>query len=135
MAIRALDPANDIDSVMEIWLSSNIDAHSFVPEDHWQAALPDVRDAIVAAQTLVFEDAPGDIVGFIGCVDDQVEGMFVRADRRSQGVGRMLMDEAKTRHDILELSVYLQNPRAFAFYKREGFDQHGMAMDAATSKM
>lgn len=25
----------DIDEIMDIWLNSNIDAHSFVPKEYW----------------------------------------------------------------------------------------------------
>ena len=32
--IRKMKPA-DLDAIMEIWLSSNLDAHSFVGRQYW----------------------------------------------------------------------------------------------------
>lgn len=135
MSIRPLETERDLDAAAEIWLDANIEAHSFIPRSHWEAAAEDARDAIRSAESLVFEDGPGDLAGFVCIANDQVEALFVRADRRSQGVGRQLLDEAKSGRGNLDLDVYIQNPRAFSFFKREGFDQHGVKVDPATSKM
>ena len=38
MPIREFDPQRDIDDAMDIWLSGNMDAHGFIPADHWERA-------------------------------------------------------------------------------------------------
>ena len=139
MPIREFDPQRDIDEAMDIWLSGNMDAHSFIPADHWERTADEAREGMLAAEVLVYEDGPEDgaqgIAGFAELRDGTLEGVFVRKERRGQGVGKQLVDAAKERRDALELEVYIQNPRAFAFLKREGFEQHGVKMDPATFKM
>lgn len=135
MAIRPLDSDRDLDAVMEIWLESNADAHAFIPRSHWESESGSARQSILSADVIVFEDEPDGIAGFASISDDRLEALFVRVDRRGQGVGRMLLDEAKAGRNSLDLDVYIQNPRAFSFFKREGFDQHGVASDPATFKM
>ena len=34
---------NDLDSVMEIWLSANINAHNFISKDYWLANFETVK--------------------------------------------------------------------------------------------
>ena len=135
MPVRPLDRERDINAIMEIWLESNAETHAFIPRSHWESEVEAAQEGILSAEALVFEDGPDDIVGFACVADDRLEALFVREDRRGQGVGRELLDEAKSGHDSLDLEVYIQNPRAFSFFKREGFDQHGVMADPATLKM
>ena len=131
MPVREFDPANDLATVMQLWLEGNLDAHAFVPAEHWEKKRPDVERAIGEADVIVYEEA-GEVLGFAGCTDGHVDGMFVRADSRGRGIGAQLMERVKEDNGTVTLEVYLQNPRAMAFYKREGFEHVGSGMDAET---
>lgn len=48
-----------------------------------------------------------------------MEGIFVREDVRSRGIGKQLLDYAKEIKSSIRLSVYQKNTRAIAFYQRE----------------
>lgn len=111
---------NDHDRVMEIWLSSNLDAHGFIRREYWQDCFGGVSEAIPLAE--VYTALSGDeIVGFIGLNEGHIEGIFVDSAHRSEGVGKSLIDFAKELYPKLSLCVYEKNERAVDFYRREGF--------------
>ena len=112
--------STDIDEVMDIWLSGNIEAHPFVPEAYWRSNFLFVKEAILKSEVYVAE-SDNAVVGFIGLQDDFIAGLFIDRNFRSQGIGKQLLDKAKQHHDSLSLLVYADNIRAFAFYEREGF--------------
>lgn len=117
--IRLMNTA-DIDKVMRIWLDTNIAAHDFIAADYWRRQFDNVEEAIAMAEVYVYE-LSGEVIGFIGLYDNYIAGLFVAGERQSQGVGRQLLDYAKSLKPELRLSVYRKNVRAMAFYTREGF--------------
>lgn len=131
--IRRLEK-QDIDSVMSLWLVSNTQAHSFIPEEYWQDNFEAVREALPRAEVFVYE-AEKRILGFIGLSGDYIEGIFVDAAVRSQGIGKQLLDYVKQVHQELYLQVYVENERAEGFYKREGFLVEKEEQDTETGAM
>lgn len=112
---------NDLDEVMKIWLSSNTEAHNFVPESYWKDNFTAVKEALPKAEVYVYEDENAEILGFIGLDGSYIAGLFVKKEARSNGVGKSLLDFAKEKKKSLSLSVYAKNSRAVKFYEREGF--------------
>ena len=107
----------DLDAVMQIWLQANLDAHAFIPASFWEAHFEMVRDLLPQAELYVHEDAgTRQIDGFIGLTENHIEGIFVVKSARSKGIGKALLDYAKSRKPRLDLSVYQKNERALAFY-------------------
>ena len=125
---------NDLDGIMEIWLCSNTEAHSFVPESYWKNNFPGVKEALLKAEVYVYEDENGEIQGFIGFDGRYVAGLFVRKEARSKGVGKSILDFAKDKKESLSLSVYAKNVRAVKFYEREGFKPAAEKIDGATGE-
>lgn len=116
--------AADGSLVARIWLDSNREVHDFIPAEYWEENYQSVKEALLQGEVYVCEmEMAGktDIVGFIGMNEDFIEGIFVRDDVRSRGVGRELLDYAKDRRNRLMLGVYQKNQRAIRFYQREGF--------------
>jgi len=111
---------NDINSIMAIWLESNIEAHDFIPEQYWKSNYMDVKESIKDAEVIVYEENE-EVIGFIGIVEDYIAGLFVRADMRSKGIGEQLIDEVKKNHSTLSLDVFLENMMAVKLYMREEF--------------
>ena len=108
----------DLDEILQIWLSANCEAHPFVPERYWRENLSSVRQALPGAQVLLWEE-DGCILGFIGLQGEDIAGLFVRS--RGRGVGKALLCAAKEGRRELSLSVYEKNSGALRFYLREGF--------------
>ena len=120
---------------MQIWLHSNLDAHPFIPASFWTDHFETVRDLLPQAELYVHEDKDTQqIDGFIGLTENHIEGIFVAESARSKGVGKSLLEYAKSRKPRLTLSVYQKNERALAFYRREQFAVHSEGIDEDTNE-
>ena len=125
----------DLDAVMQIWLQANLDAHAFIPASFWEAHFEMVRDLLPQAELYVHEDAgTRQIDGFIGLTENHIEGIFVVKSARSKGIGKALLEYAKSRKPSLTLSVYQKNQRALAFYQREQFTVQSEGIDEDTNE-
>lgn len=125
----------DLDAVMQIWLQANLDAHAFIPASFWEAHFEMVRDMLPQAELYVHEnEATRQIDGFIGLTENHIEGIFVAESARSKGVGKSLLEYAKSCKPYLTLSVYQKNERALAFYRREKFVVQSEGIDGDTNE-
>lgn len=112
----------DIDAVMQIWLNTNIQAHSFIPPNYWESNFDTVKELMPLAEIYVYEDdCTKQIDGFIGMNDNYIEGIFVKKAVQSKGIGKQLLNHAKKCKSALRLSVYQKNKKATQFYLREEF--------------
>lgn len=118
--IRKFQP-DDTKRVMDIWLNSNIEAHSFVPKDYWISNYSFVQDQLIQANIYIYEQ-DNIIKGFVGMTDNYMAGIFVDKNFRSMGIGKMLIDYIKEIYPSFYLNVYKENRRAVNFYKREGLN-------------
>lgn len=118
--IRKLEE-KDIDIIMNIWLDTNIKAHYFVSRKYWEDNYDMVKEVLPKAEVYVYEDDNNEIDGFIGISDNHIEGIFVRENLQSKGIGKSLLNHVKNIKDNLTLNVYQKNVRAKNFYLREGF--------------
>lgn len=130
--IRELHKA-DIDKVADIWLDTNIKAHSFIPTEYWESNFELVKEMMLQAEVYVYE-VDYEIQGFIGMTDEYINGIFVCGEMQSQGIGKSLLDYAKSKKKKLLLNVYQKNARAISFYQREGFDIQCSDLDEATEE-
>ena len=107
---------------MQIWLDTNIKAHSFISQNYWIENYENVKNILPQAVIYVYEDDnTNQIDGFLGLTNDYIEGLFVREAIQSKGIGKQLLNYAKEIKSSLRLSVYQKNARAISFYKREEF--------------
>lgn len=125
---------NDIDGVMQIWLSGNLDAHSFICDEYWKSNYNLVQEQIQQADIFVYEDK-GRIYGFIGIVEGYIAGIFVDKDYRNHSIGKMLIEYVKQYYDVLTLNVYRKNERAVSFYHRQGFSTVSESIDCDTNEV
>lgn len=126
---------SDLDALMEIWLTANTSAHSFVPEEYWTGHFAQVREMLPQSELYIYEDdRTGTIRGFMGLADDYIAGIFVADGSRSQGIGRQLLDHARGRKQHLSLHVYEKNQRAVNFYLREHFQVKKQQVDGDTGE-
>ena len=127
--------SRDLDAVMQIWLHGNLDAHAFIAASFWTEHFEMVRDLLPQAELYVHEDAgTRQIDGFIGLTENHIEGIFVAKAARSKGIGKALLEYAKSRKPCLTLSVYQKNQRALAFYRREQFIVQSEGIDEGTNE-
>ena len=127
--------SRDLDAVMQIWLQANLDAHAFIPASFWTGHFEIVRNMLPQAELYVHEtEAPRQIDGFIGLTENHIEGISVAKSARSKGIGRALLEYAKSRKPRLTLSVYQKNERALAFYRHEQFVVQSEGIDEDTNE-
>ncbi|OPJ60764.1 N-acetyltransferase [Clostridium oryzae] len=112
----------DVDEVMDIWLRTNIEAHSFIPKQYWINNFDIVKNQYIpASKTFVYMDGEA-VRGFISVMDNLFIGaLFVSQDYQGKQIGRQLMDYCKGQYPKLELCVYKENTKALNFYKRCDF--------------
>lgn len=85
---------DDLDPVVQIWLESNRQAHSFIETDYWEKNKEEVRKMLPHSLIQVAE-IEGNIVGFIGMNETKIEGLFVNYNFQSRGIGHSLIEWAK----------------------------------------
>ena len=126
---------SDIDAVMQIWLNTNIQAHGFISPDYWKNNFDVVKEMLPLAEIYVYEDdCAKQIDGFIGLDDNYIEGIFVKEETQSKGIGKQLSDCAKKVKSTLRLSVYRKNEKAIKFYLREKFNIQSENVDDNTGE-
>lgn len=111
------------DEIMEIWLSVNLHAQSFIPDSYWKENYSVVeREYLPVSMNYVYEEN-GKIKGFISIMQGYFIGaLFVANGCRSQGVGRALLTYCQKNRNKLMLGVYAQNESALRFYRSCGFE-------------
>ena len=124
---------DDINKVADIWLDTNIKAHNFIPAEYWKGNFKSVKEALTQAEIYVYE-YDTEIQGFIGLNDEYMEGIFVRDEMQSQGIGKRLLNFVKEKKTKLYLNVYQKNMRAIHFYQREGFEIQREGLDEFTGE-
>ena len=80
---------DDLTEIMQIWLDTNTKAHNFIPKEYWTGNYAMVKEVLPQAEIYVYEDGnTNQVQGFIGLNDSYIEGIFVREEAESRGVGK-----------------------------------------------
>jgi len=122
----------DLNSIMKLWLETNISAHGFIDEKYWRSTYEQVRQMVPEATIYVYED--NTIEGFIGLSGNYIADLFVETNSQSKGIGKALLEHVKGKSKELILHVYKKNERAVRFYMREGFFIEGKQIDIYTNE-
>lgn len=122
----------DIEEMVEIWYEASVIAHFFIPASFWASQKNAMKDKYLPlAENFIFEEK-GQIAGFISLVGEHVCALFVAPEMQSRGVGKALLEYAKTLKGRLSLKVYKENEHAFRFYEKCGFVAAGEEIDEYT---
>lgn len=131
--IRPFEEA-DIDGVIDVWYRSSRVAYSFLPDEFFDVERQEIRDRwLPIAETIVYEVDEG-VAGFLSLIGNEVGAFFVDPDRQGQGIGRQLMDHARSMRPFLELNVFESNPSGRRFYSAYGFVPVSQHVHAATGE-
>jgi ribosomal protein S18 acetylase RimI-like enzyme len=130
--VRAARP-DDLEAVSAIWFAGWHDGHDgHTPAElarvRTEASFRDRAEARLAATTLVEVD--GAVAGFVVVRRDEIEQLFVAAERRGTGVAERLLTAAAgivagAGHRRAWLAVACGNARARRFYERVGWMDEG----------
>jgi putative acetyltransferase len=113
----------DLDAVLGVWYRASLLAHSFLPEEFFERERREIAERwMPVAETTVAETDGGRVVGFVSLIGNEVGAIFVDPDEQGRGVGRALMDAARTARPFLELDVFEANTIGRRFYDAYGFE-------------
>lgn len=114
---------DDISQMLAIWLDASCRSHAFIPSSFWESKAGDMENIyLLAATNYVYVDELSDeVIAFLSLIDDYIAALFVKPSRQGHGIGHKLMDFVKQNHPQLSLQVYVENEKAVAFYKKQGF--------------
>jgi putative acetyltransferase len=126
MNIRQALPT-DRDVLLDIWLRSVRDTHTFLAEEDIQFFLPLVRDYLACADVelwVLCSDSAAPM-GFLGMSGNKMEALFLAPEYHRRGGGRRLIQHARALKGDLTVDVNEQNPSACRFYEACGFVVEG----------
>ncbi len=113
--IRAFEPADE-DDLISVWFASTIPGQPFLPEEHWRAIEPEIREELlpIAETWVIAED--GRLVAFMSLLANMIDGLFAHPDYQGRGHGRALIEYARGRYEPLFVEVFEANRSAIGFY-------------------
>ncbi|MGQ0553231.1 MAG: GNAT family N-acetyltransferase [Planctomycetota bacterium] len=97
-------------------------AHPFLSEEFLAIERHHIPNVYLPnAETWVWV-ANEQVVGFISLLGNEVGAIFVDPEFHRSGIGRALMDRARTARGELEVEVFERNRLGRAFYAKLGFE-------------
>ena len=114
---------SDRDILLDIWLRSVQETHTFVSPDDVTSMIPQVREYLGSddAELWVICDEAQTVMGFMGMAANKMESLFLAPEFQNRGAGRQLVRHARKLRDELTVDVNEQNSAAVAFYEACGF--------------
>ena len=113
----------DLGELLEAWYAASLVGHPFLDEEFFRRERNRIREVYLPkAETWVFEQ-DGVVVSFISLIENEVGAIFVDSNYQGRGIGRALMDHARSIRDLLELDVFKDNKVGREFYEKCGFHQ------------
>lgn len=113
---------NEYPVLIEVWESSVRATHDFLSAEDIDGLKPLILEQYFDAVELTCAAADdGRLLGFCGVLAGRIEMLFVAAEARGRGVGRLLTRHAVEIQGATRVDVNEQNPQAVGFYERMGF--------------
>jgi GNAT superfamily N-acetyltransferase len=118
--------SEDLARNFEIWRTAVLATHHFLsPEDFRGISEFVEKSYLPSADFTVAVDANDVAHGFMGTSGDHVDALFVHAESRGQGIGRLLLHSFLATRSEATVDVNEQNVSGRRFYEAMGFEQQG----------
>lgn len=125
MNIEVADSSNYTE-LIEIWEASVRATHDFLSEEDILVLKPLILAEYFDAVDLnCLKNEVGEILGFVGVADGNIEMLFISPESRGKGIGKTLTKFAVEKRGAWKVDVNKQNPPAVGFYKHLGFEVVG----------
>lgn len=112
--------------LLAIWEASVRATHDFLAEEDLQELKPLILKQYFDAVNLsCVRDNNGEILGFCGVHDGNIEMLFISPDAHRKGIGAMLVAYAIKELGATKVDVNEQNEQALGFYQHIGFSVTG----------
>ncbi len=124
----------DKEQVLDIWLSSSGQVHSFLGEEYLSCEMEMADEYLAMAETYVYEEN-GVIKGFASMLDkDFLFAFYVAENYRGGGIGTKLMEHLMNTYQSIDITEYLENEKALRFFEKCGLHRKGDTEDEDTGK-
>lgn len=125
MNIEIVEKADHL-KLIEVWEASLRATHDFLSEEDLQELKPLILDQYFDAVDLrCAKNGNGEIQGFCGVHDGNIEMLFISPDARGKGIGSKLVAYAIKEQGASRVDVNEQNHQALGFYLHIGFKVTG----------
>lgn len=127
-------PANSEDyaQLAELWLEASILAHDFINPTYWVQNKSKMQHEYLPMSEVYIAESGSEIKGFIALIDNQIAAIFVAPPSQGQGIGGLLIAQAKHLKQQLSLNVYQANNNSVQFYLSKGFQIAAESVDEQT---
>ena len=126
---------SDIETVVELWYNTSIQAHNFISPDYWEENKKAMVEIYLPNSETHLAISNNKIVGFVAMVDDFLAALFVQSNMQGQGIGNNLLCYIKERRETIQLKIYKINSNSVHFYKKQGFDVLSDEIDKNTNEI
>ena len=124
-SIRASRP-DEAGRLFEIWQAAVAATHDFVsPADKAEIAVIVREQYLQSAPLWVVVDTDDRPLGFMGMTGSTMDSLFIDPEHAGRGLGRAMVDHARSLASNLSVDVNEQNRSAVGFYRRLGFREAG----------
>ncbi|GAC17157.1 acetyltransferase [Paraglaciecola arctica] len=125
MNIENVEKADHL-TLLAIWESSVRATHDFLTEEDLQALKPLILEQYFDSVDLrCAKNSNGEILGFCGVHNNNIEMLFISPDVRGKGIGTLLASYAIKSQGATKVDVNEQNQQALGFYQHIGFSVTG----------
>lgn len=121
----SLRPAGvaDIEAVADLFARSRAAALPFLPVLHSRDDDIAFFGQYVAKGQMMLAEVNGRLAGFMAQTPGWIEQLYLEPEQRRLGIGRRLVEQAKTGSDVLQLWCFLDNFAGRRFYEAQGFTE------------
>ncbi len=119
--IDAVD-RSEYEAVLAVWEASVRATHHFITEADIQYFKPLIlKQYFDAVELNCVRNDEGQILGFSGVADGNLEMLFIDPVKIGQGIGRALLKFTIDQKGVSKVDVNEQNAQALGFYEKFGF--------------
>ena len=111
----------DLSAVLSSWESANAVAHPFLDKAYVAKVRHDIPALYLPNAETWVSEYKGRVIGFIALMGNEIGAIFVDKEFHGMGVGKALMDKARSLHATLEVEVFTDNVIGRKFYSSYGF--------------
>lgn len=108
--------------LVNVWEASVRATHHFLEESDIEYFKPLILNTYLDAVALkCVRNGKGEIIGFSGVADGNLEMLFIHPAERGNGVGKILLEYSVNRQHVTKVDVNEDNEQAVGFYEKFGF--------------
>lgn len=109
--------------IMQLWEDAVRATHDFLDEEDLQFFKQELENNYLdAVELFCLQTADGQLLGFMGVKQINLEMLFIHPGYHRKGLGTALLQTARQSFGISRVQVNAQNSQAVNFYKKFGFE-------------